>query len=150
MAFEAPKGSEGLSSGDDVVALRFYFKACNSKNGAYYTFLEELKCTWNELFVAVAPYLINEGLEREMIIAVNGVIKDNAGEIIEELKKKGYRGFGNFEIDPNDFNVIKVQFRALGLICLSEKKRQVSDKGTYWKLTPYGDNIMTQLLAIRK
>lgn len=55
----------------------------------------------------------------------------------------------DFEISQESFNMIKVQFRALGLITSGEKKRSTSDKQTYWKLTPYGDYVMTQLLAIR-
>ncbi|EBP9710788.1 forkhead box transcription factor, partial [Salmonella enterica subsp. enterica] len=48
------------------------------------------------------------------------------------------------------FQTIKVQFRALGLIIKSEKSRSVKDKGTYWTLTPYGENLMTTLRAIKK
>lgn len=150
IAFEPPKGSETLSQGDDEIIVRFTMKAWHAKNQKYYTLSRELVCTWNELFMAVSPDLINEGSERKMLSALNSFIIDNADEVIEEAQKKGYSSFGNLEIDETVYNIIKVQLRALGLICLSEKKRQVSDKGTYWKLTPYGDNIMTQLLAIRK
>lgn len=150
IAFEAPKGSETLSQGDDEIIVRFTMKAWHAKNQKYYTLSRELVCTWNELFMAVSPDLINEGSERKILSALNSFIIDNADEVIEEAQKKGYSSFGNLEIDETVYNIIKVQLRALGLICLSEKKRQVSDKGTYWKLTPYGDNIMTQLLAIRK
>lgn len=150
IAFEAPKGTEVLAQGDDEITVDFTFSAYHSKKGNYYKFHQCLDCTWNGLFVAVAPYLINEGLERKMVSAINGFIEDNVDEILKSATEKGYSKFSNFELDQNSFNLIKVQFRALGLICLSERKRQVSDKGTYWRLTPYGDNIMTQLLAIRK
>ena len=43
-----------------------------------------------------------------------------------------------------------VQFRALGLIRVSVKQRSVKDTNTYWRLTPYGDHLMTQLLAIKR
>ena len=85
-----------------------------------------------------------------MVAALNAYITSNIETVVADAMKDGYSDFRDLEIDDNTYNIIKVQFRALGLIGLSEKKRQVSDKGTYWKLTPYGDNIMTQLLAIRK
>lgn len=150
IAFEAPKGSETLSQGDDVVAVSFSFNAWHSKKEKLFTMFQSIDCTWNDLFIAVAPYLINEGLERKMLVALNLFIQEKSEEALEKVIQKGFSNFSKFEIDANAFNIIKVQFRALGLICLSEKKRQVSDKGTYWKLTPYGDTIMTQLLAIRK
>lgn len=150
IAYEAPKGTEALAQGNDIISVDFTFNAYHSRKATYYKFRQSLDCTWNDLFVAVAPYLINEGLERKMVSAINDYIEENADEIVESAKEKGYSKFSNFELDSNTFNLVKVQFRALGLICLSERKRQVSDKGTYWRLTPYGDNIMTQLLAIRK
>ena len=55
-----------------------------------------------------------------------------------------------FSILDTDFQTIKIQFRALGYITESLKKRSIHDKGTYWTLTPYGDTIMTRLRAIRK
>lgn len=150
VAIEAPKGAEHLAQGEDEVDVPFSFRVWNKKKQEYYRLYRNIECTWDELFIVVAPHLINEGAERKMIDALNGYIKEISYEVIELAAKEGYSKFESFEIDPDVYNVIKVQFRALGLICLSEKKRQVSDKGTYWKLTPYGDNVMTKLLAIRK
>ncbi len=53
-------------------------------------------------------------------------------------------------LDDQDFQTVKIQLRALGLMAKSEKARSVKDSGTYWTLTPYGDEIMTRLRAIRK
>jgi hypothetical protein len=39
---------------------------------------------------------------------------------------------------------------ALGLITQSERRRSVTDKGTYWTLTPYGRTRLIQLRAIRR
>jgi hypothetical protein len=54
------------------------------------------------------------------------------------------------EIGESNFQTIKVQLRALGLIVKSQRTRSVNDTGTYWMLKPYGDAIMTRLLAISK
>ena len=40
---------------------------------------------------------------------------------------------------------IRVLFMGLGLIEQSIKKRSVNDKGTYWKLTEKGNNMMVEL-----
>ena len=69
----------------------------------------------------------------------------------EEYKKfQRFTEVKDFEISKDSYDLIKVQFRALGLICLSEKKRTASDIQTYWKLTPYGDYLLTQLMAVKK
>jgi hypothetical protein len=40
----------------------------------------------------------------------------------------------------------------MGSITKSEriKKRSAGDTGAYWSLTPYGDNVMTKLRAMRR
>ncbi len=53
------------------------------------------------------------------------------------------------DISKESFGQIKVQFKALGLIQLSERKHAGANK-IYWTLTPYGDYVMTQLLAKQK
>jgi hypothetical protein len=55
-----------------------------------------------------------------------------------------------FIITDADFQTIKVQLRALGLIAKSTKPRSVKDIDTYWTLTSYGDTVMTRLRAIQR
>ena len=54
-----------------------------------------------------------------------------------------------FKLDSQSFQTIKVQLKALGLIEISKKNKSVKDQSTYWTLTPYGEHIMTQLIAIQ-
>ena len=51
--------------------------------------------------------------------------------------------FKDLKIYKEDYDTIKVQLRALGLINTS------GDVDT-WALTPYGDQYMTKLLAVRR
>jgi hypothetical protein len=69
-----------------------------------------------------------------------------------EAADRKLRGHGIIEgsIYDEDFDMLLVQLSALGLITKSERKRIVSDKSTYWTLTPYGDNRLTALRAIRR
>ena len=54
------------------------------------------------------------------------------------------------KFSEDDFRTLIIQFRALGLIEKSERNRSVKDKATYWTLTPYGDERLTTLRAIRR
>ena len=92
--------------------------------------------------------MIDECTDGVFEISLSKYIQDHSNwkEKSEFSKLKNAQ---DFEISQESFNMIKVQFRALGLITSGEKKRSKSDKQTYWKLTPYGDYVMTQLLAIR-
>jgi hypothetical protein len=54
------------------------------------------------------------------------------------------------KLADDDFGTVLVQLKALGLIQRSDRKRSVSDKGTYWTLTPFGDTHLTTLRAIHK
>jgi len=55
----------------------------------------------------------------------------------------------SFTLNEEDFQTIKVQLLALGLIQESVKKRTVSDKQTYWTVTAYGRRYATVIKAIR-
>lgn len=66
-----------------------------------------------------------------------------------EERLRGHINLRNFQIDDHDYQTVKIQLRALGLIAKSEKTRSVKDAGTYWTLTPYGDQVLTSLRAIR-
>ena len=53
-------------------------------------------------------------------------------------------------IDAECLRTIIVQLRALGLIVKSTRQRSVKDTATYWTLTPFGDNVMNRLRAIKR
>lgn len=149
IATEAPKGTECFSQGNDSIAISFTFKA-EGKAGKKFDCSSFLSFSWNEIFSSVAPSMINECTD--MIFKGNLIklIVDYADEVGKQDKFSQLTNFWGFSIEKESFDLIKVQLRALGLICLSEKKRTASDRNTYWKLTPYGDYVMTQLLAIKK
>ncbi len=150
LAFEAPKGTEILAQGEDKQVINYSFEVWNNRKDQHQWFTDSVECTWDELFVTAAPYLINEAAEIKLQNVLNTLIRGKAYALVNEQLPSGYKEPRSFEIFPTAFNTIKIQFKALGLICLSEKKRPISDTETYWKLTPYGDKVMTQLLAIRK
>lgn len=152
IAREAPKGAEKLAQGTDKVEVDFSFKGTDKKTSTRYDCTSMLEFSWNELFACIAPEMIDECSEIEMGRALCRLIERNTDIIIESAMFKNLKNITAFKVSKDAFNRIIVQFRALGLICLSSKKRNRStkDTNTYWSLTPYGDFIMTQLLAIKK
>lgn len=148
---EAPKGTEMFSQGEDEVCIYVKFEAC-SKDNSYRTCRcnSDINITWNEIFSTIAPSMINECTDFKFKTCLNDLVRNYSSKIVARKDFIKLERFNSFEIDSESFDLIKVQLRALGLICLSDKKRTASDRNTYWKLTPYGDYVMTQLLAIKK
>ena len=94
--------------------------------------------------------MIHECDEADILKAINDLIYQETVE--EHLETKQFNGMQlmKFKVAADDFQTIKIQLRALGLITKSTKSRSVKDTSTYWTLTPYGDNAMTRLRAIPK
>ena len=148
----APAGTDTLANGDDTVKLNFEFAA--SLSGLSYQnehYSGWRNFTWNEIFASVAPTMIDEASEGAFVHSLNSMLETVAGpEMRASEKKFKNMTMSDFKITRHDFNTVKVQLRALGLIAKSTRSRSVKDTDTYWTLTPYGDNMMTQLRAIRK
>lgn len=146
-----PEGTRGLAQGEDIFEINYTFVASPNEyahNGSSYQ--ASVNAEWDDIFSAVSPLMINEATERVLTNALNKLISDLA---YSDLKKsKGFKDLVlmNFGIDNDDFQTIKIQLRALGLITKSTKGRSVKDTATYWTLTPYGDTVMTRLRAIQK
>ena len=121
IATEAPEGAEKFSQGDDEVKIDFSFEGTTTSNDLDFSFKNALSH-----FIALRF----------------------DWKTVDDFKK--LTSVRMFRIASEAFDLIKVQFRALGLITLGTNKRNIADKNTYWKLTPYGDTVMNQLLAIKK
>jgi hypothetical protein len=152
-----PPGTERLAQGEDTFEIRY--SCLTSKIGTNIHGMEELKAVkwigsvttdWNRIFYQISPRLIDEANDLTIHFSLNRLVEELA--ILNLLKNQKLVGqkFENFEADDEDFQTIKVQLRALGLIKQSIKKRSLKARGTYWTLTPYGESIMNQLRAIRK
>lgn len=144
-----PKGAEDLAQGDEAHSVRYSFRATNELFGAA-TWNGSFNTTWNELFACIAPLMIHEATEAALGRALGSLAESMNIERLRKNKKLAGHTLRNFEVSSDDFHTIKVQLRALGLIAKSEKARSVKDSGTYWTLTPYGDEVMTRLRAIRR
>ncbi|MCR4318977.1 MAG: DUF4062 domain-containing protein [Candidatus Brocadiaceae bacterium] len=146
----APKGTEDLAQGDELHTIRYSFTARDPTTYQSVNWTGKFQVTWNDIFAAIGPLMINEASEPTLRKAFNDyVISQNQATL---RKHKGLEDstFSLFAIDESDFQTIKIQLRALGIIARSEKARSVKDVQTYWTITPYGDELMTRLRAIKR
>jgi hypothetical protein len=94
----------------------------------------------------LGPALLDEASEAQMRARLSG-------RILRDLKGDGKLPTGLteplVEVTREDVDRVKVQLRALHLIDKGAKKRPISDKNSYWRLTEYGDEQLVALMAIR-
>jgi len=147
---QAPQGSEQLAQGKDNIKLNYSFVSRDSNTFNRKKYRSYFVTTWNDVFSRLAPYMIDEASEQKLLSASSDFIKDN--EISEILKKESMKGSDilNFSIEETDFQTIIIQLRALGLIYKNNRQRSLKDRGTYWSLTPYGDEVITTVRAVKK
>ncbi|OGS07953.1 MAG: hypothetical protein A2270_08720 [Elusimicrobia bacterium RIFOXYA12_FULL_51_18] len=148
-----PTGIEDLLQGDEEFPIKCSFRSSGSVNKPRESvgWTGTLEPSWNEIFAGVAPLLIQEAsdsrLRRQFVTLLERLGKD------AWAKDKDFKGFtlSNFEFaDEEQITTCIIQLRALGLIQESQKKRSIHDKGIYWTLTPFGDQQMVQLRALRR
>ena len=145
-----PAGTEKLAQGEDELDITIKYTA-ETPQYETYSIAKKLTVTWNGLFAIIAPYMTIECTESTIRSAIIEYAKTIlADELLELKRKKKYTSIRGFEMDKEEFQNIKVQFKALGYITKSMRNRSVKDTSNYWSLTEYGDFIMTQLIAIRK
>jgi Domain of unknown function (DUF4062) len=133
----SPPGSETLAQGDEMVTVHFRYEVPNGWFDSTQAF------SWNNVLSIMGPILIDQASDTEL--------KDKLAEAINNR----YRDRNSVPIysaypRDEDFQQIKVQLRALGLI--REVKHQGQNGKTHqgWTLTHYGDRLMTQVAAIRR
>ncbi len=146
-----PKGAAELAKGTDEFVIYYTFTASPTQwehDGNGYS--ASLPVEWDDIFFSLSPYMIDEAKDSTLIQALNAMLKEYAIEKFKENEDIKGLNLINFNISPDDYQTIKVQLRALGLITQSTKNRSVKDTATYWTLTPYGDTVMTRLRAISR
>lgn len=151
---QAPEGTQDLAQGNDEFQITFALTV--SASGMPFDETEvhfslKFLTSWNNIFSYIAPLMIDEASDDQLRAGINNYIRAVKNiEHIRRSKECKDKEFFDFRIVDLDFQTIKIQLRALGLISKSAKQRSVKDTSTYWTLTPYGDSVMTRLRAIRK
>ncbi len=142
----APKGTEGLAQGEDEYELKYTYTEYNGDKTREMSVA--ILRTWNAIFAVIAPHMMDEASEGDLSEHLDSFF---GRQVAKRLKcdEPGLR-YGYFSLDDEDFQTIKVQFKALGLITQSVKKRKLDDEETYWTLTPYGEQVMIRLRAVKR
>lgn len=146
----APKGTENLSQGDEVHRINYSFDGRDQRTYRTKTYRASFPATWNDIFSCVSPLMIHEATSSQITSVLNEFCEHRNSEYLVDRDELEGISILRFRIKNEDFQTILVQLRALGLITKSEKNRSVKDTETYWTLTPYGDDVMTRLRAIRR
>lgn len=151
---EAPKGIEHLAQGEEEFEIHFSYELRYANNLELLLrersiYRSVLQVSWKEIFATLAPHMIDEAAETTLERAMNQFIASSEQSKLQ-TEQHGDARVTSFQIDEDDFQTIKIQLRALGLVAKSDRPRSVKDAATYWSLTPYGDNVMTQVRAIRR
>jgi hypothetical protein len=151
---QPPKGIEELYQGSDTFNIAHSFVA--RKTIETYPFNEDTKYTaniyptWDEIFAAIAPSMISETSEYDFNKSLKSFFESYSKKSFSKDKDFKGRKLIDFHFSDDDLDTCLVQLRALGLIKESVKQRSVKDTRTYWSLTPYGDNLMVRLRALRR
>ncbi|MCT4565629.1 MAG: DUF4062 domain-containing protein [Maledivibacter sp.] len=141
---KAPEGTDELAQGEDEfnidVIIEDYTEIRNYMS---------INMTWNQIFYILAPMMINESSKDDLKKALRHYV---AKEVQEYMIQNDLDTNPTtvHDIDNTSYDTVIVQLRALGLIKKSNKSRSIKDTNTYWTLTPYGDEVMTKLRAVRK
>lgn len=148
----APKGVEQLAQGLDEYTIRFTFKESSEPDFAdtNIVYSSEFTTTWDEIYRAIAPLMIDEANDSQLKQGINNYIDEKNMQVLIDNGRYSCDYLVEFEIVPSDFQIIKVQLRALGLITKSSRIKSEKDTETYWTLTPYGDDTMTKLCAMTR
>jgi hypothetical protein len=163
---KAPAGSEALAQGDDpvdlsadVVVIRPIERAASRGGGLgdiasllgptekRETLQVPCRLTWNEVFAALAPAMMDEASEHALTRKLHEVL----GRRLQLQLQNDYPK-ATFEVKTSsgEYEKVLVQFKALGLVAKSPKKHTASDPFAYWSLTPRGDSLMTALVAAKR
>ncbi|WP_218776852.1 DUF4062 domain-containing protein [Hydrogenophaga sp. IBVHS1] len=138
----------GLAQGNDAHEIQVKVETSSHEWNPY-----PILYSWDDLFAHVAPALLNEASDGRLRSAISSYVAADAVRIFKDDADipKNQKTFGvSATVPGSEIDTCIVQFRALGLIVESQKKRSVTDTGKYWALTPYGDHKLVQLRAIRR
>jgi len=114
------------------------------------SFTGEVFVSWNDMWSLIAPKLFNEITDRHLRRHFTELFETKTREAFSNDKDFNGKTLRNFKFLDHDIDTCIIQFRALGLLKENVKQRSVKDTNTYWTMTPYGDQLMVQLRAIRK
>jgi hypothetical protein len=120
---------------DDKIALHGKFYSETSRAYRPWTF----ETTWGDLFALIAPSLLK--LPNEDLVHLT---------MAQYVYNKTEWGGKSPSLDEHDFETIKLQFTALGLVDVQYLKTVAGGMGFFWTLTQQGQAQMLRMRVVRK
>lgn len=133
------KSLDGIASLDDMIKIRFTYKWWSSSMRCDLMESHEKELSWGELFESISPRLMDYPNEYRARIIIEDV-----------LSEKGGISGGKISVNKEDFDTIKIQFIALGLINVTYQKTVQGGMDLFWQLTSKGSSLMIQRRVIKK
>lgn len=113
-------------------------------NGTYKSNYQSAWIKWNytltfgQIFALISPYLMEYPSDSTVNLKLRKAILDNAG-----------KSYYSSELDDQQYQTVKLQFKALGLIDLKYSETTKGGTAIFWSLTKLGEKTMTALRVIQ-
>lgn len=132
-----PKSIEDIVNIDSQWKVSGSYNPSGSPRGAKHRF--EHVISWKELFLLISPYLLETPNDSWIHL-----------QISKDLLKLAKQYGSNAQIHAQDFNTIKIQLLAYGLISIAQFKTTDGGTALFWSLTEKGKSLMMKYRVIRK
>ncbi|WP_299304469.1 DUF4062 domain-containing protein [uncultured Brachybacterium sp.] len=136
---------DAFAHGQEEIELALRHKGYDMGHGSVDE-LGDLTHTWDEVMEVLGPFMIDEAPEPALRKTFNNHLLSEIQNDPDNWTRATSRE--SAEISDKSWGSIIVQLRALRLITTGTKKRTVSDKAVYWKLTQAGDDYLVSLRAV--
>lgn len=140
---KSPAIQLNLASGNDQYETEIYY-SLKGNSGDWHS----VTVTWDQILRYVGSTLLQECTDEEFVEKLNLCFGHEADHALHD--NKDVVEYSSVVIPHVVVDEIKVQLRALGYMIPGTKRRAVSDKKTYWKLSNSGEARLIGVQAIRK
>ncbi|RIJ49344.1 DUF4062 domain-containing protein [Maribellus luteus] len=101
----------------------------------------KISISWKQIFSLFSPYLIDHPNDVNAKSILSTVIHATVPDA---------RTSGTATIDDQEFQTIKIHFKALGLTDIKYTQTTKGGMALFWYLTPKGENLMINLRSVKK
>jgi hypothetical protein len=146
---------EDLADADELIRLEIEFDVSVERQGTNWPRSEvvarhdgTIDVSWNDLFRAAAPRVAPVATDTSVRSAINALLEHRFTAPPRTVGKNQW--VSSVRVTEGAYNIIKVQFIALGLATLGKERLENGKlSGIMWKLTQLGEMRMQHTLAVR-
>lgn len=151
----APKDATLFQQGEDIISIDIFNVYSLTEQDQLKLASYSIEVTWDDIINKVVPHLIGACSEKNIELQIKElIIEKGAWRKTIRLPRSAasihiYDVIQRASISEESLRTIIIQLKALGIITVSTPKNS-GDNETYWKLTPYGDQLLTNRLALKR